>query len=195
MSENRDERFSAGRTAEYKIFMRISVSLGAYIGRCGVESWMPGFAHKLLRTVYDNQTIDAVRHFPDFYTSTQLIQVKSAPEYNNHPTVTIEQASFNTSMELSKAGIPVLIIWYFQSKRPEILTNDDAAANYVDQLKPIVPNVDRHQANGSHTPLYLIRVNQLMPLNYFEDRNARALLQHSQIKKIAEANKRARGIA
>lgn len=194
MTKDRDERFEQGRTAEFNVLMRLTISLGTYVGRCGVESWMPGYAHKLLRTVYDNQTINAIRHFPDFYTDNQLIQVKSAPGYNNHPFVTIEQASFYTSLELSRAGISVLIIWNFVNNRPDYLTDDDMAANYVDQLHPIEPKKDRHEANGAMTPFYFIKVAELIPLKYFEDPKARALLQRSQIKIIGERYKQARGL-
>jgi hypothetical protein len=131
---------------------------GKDVRRVGQETWLPGWVHSKLRFIYDDRS-EILRHFPDLDTGNALVQVKAAPNEQTHDFVTIEQASYNTSKYLADMKIPVLVVWEFQDKKFH--------AQWVQLITPVLPNNDRSDANGSHTPMFKINKNELRPAKDF----------------------------
>jgi len=137
----------------------------------GQEMWMPQWVHEILRYVYNVPEIDMLRHFPDLDVGTALLQVKGAPnesEYSEeekvwickYETVTIEIASYESSLRLHSYGIHILVPWLYSNK-------ETIMAEWIENLECIPPNCEREEANGSHTPFYKVFKRNLKPLKTF----------------------------
>lgn len=160
---DKTNRFKNGREAEHAVLKQLMFS-GVHYVITGQEMWLPKEVHDKVRLTHENPYIDAIRHFPDFSTHKLSIQVKAAPDADNYPTVTIEQASYNVSRALSDCGWPVLIVW--------VIGKPDAGNIYGQWASKITPQLSqkaREDLNGSHTPMYLVRKNQLQPFKQFLD--------------------------
>lgn len=161
---DRADRYAVGREAELAVIEYLRGRDCPFVV-CGQERWMPKWVHKKLRTVHGHPMIDALRHYPDLASPTMLIQVKSAPNWDEHPTVTIEQASYRVSKELSDVDCPVLIVWYFPNKKPG---GTRFLAQWASKINVMQPNGDRHDYDGSMTPMYLVNLKQLQSFDMFE---------------------------
>jgi hypothetical protein len=160
---DRDERIKYQREAENAMWRYLLYRRVWYVF-CGQEKFLPTWAHGRIRFVNDNPTIDAIRHFPDMATQKMLIQVKAAASWDGHSSVTIEQASYNVCNELEKAGAPTAIVWYFPEKYPESAVNRFLAQR-ADKVIVREYDKDRHSANGSHTPMYLVPISCLINID------------------------------
>ena len=152
-------RINTGRAAEMKIFAYLCW-WGIDAKYIGQETWMSSWLHNKLRYINDDGP-KMIKHFPDIDTGKALIQVKAAPDGNSYPTLTIEEDSYNTCKILHGYDIPVLIIW--------LVGSDDLVGNFVQDINTKIPKTPRHEANGSHTPFFIINKNDLKPLKDFKE--------------------------
>jgi len=159
---DRNQRATNGHSAEQLVLLALAQRPEVHYVLTGQEHWLPRTAHDKLRFVNGNPCIDAIRHFPDISTDRASIQVKAAPDGERYPTVTIEQASYNVSNILTRAGWPVLLVWLIGEPRPENLY-----AQWASNVTVTESSKERHELNGSHTPMYLVRKSQLRPFAEF----------------------------
>ena len=157
---SRKNRMLIGLLAEQR-FVGLLLSNNKSFKRTAQEAWLPEWIHNKLRYINNNEGIQLIRHFPDFATEKALIQIKAAPNENNYLCVTIEKASYQTSKQLSDLGIPVLIVWQYQDHKLH--------AQWVNKLSITLPDTDRRETKGAHTPYVLINKKLLKPIDEFMD--------------------------
>jgi hypothetical protein len=124
------------------------------------ESWLPKWVHNRIKMI-NGQGLELLRHFPDMATDRALLQIKSAKDAEKYPSVTIEQASFDVSLTLSKLGIPVLLVWW---------TEHEMLAGWAGEVGVSTPATDRLAASGSHSPFYLVKKTDLKTLTDFKEK-------------------------
>jgi len=126
--------------------------------KIGQENWLPRWVHQKLRFCYDLE-VEVLRHIPDFATDKSLIQVKHAPDCTDYPTVTIQRSSHHIANFYVGHGIPVLITWLFPDKK--------FYGNWAENISVEESSTNRHELNGSQTPMYLVRKHQLVLIAEF----------------------------
>lgn len=121
--------------------------------KVGQENWLPKWIHQKIAYKYDDD-VEMVRHFPDIATNNLLINVKGALKCIDYPTVTVEQSSFKIANRLYELGINVILVWEFPDHK--------FRGNFVNKLTAREPNTPREELNGSKTPMYIIRKDDLV---------------------------------
>jgi len=152
-------RITTGRTAEMKTFAYLCW-WGIDAKYIGQETWMSSWVHNKLRYINDDGPT-MIKHFPDIDTGKALIQVKSAPDGESYPTLTIEEDSYNTCKALHRYDIPIIIVW--------LVGGCNLVGNFVQEINPKIPETPRHEANGSHTPFLIVNKNNLKPFKEFKE--------------------------
>lgn len=153
----RPELINNGKRTE-EIFEAYLKWYGIPYKTVGQETWLPKWVHRKIAYNYSDD-VEMIRHFPDYATSTTLINVKGALDCEKYPTVTIEQASYNTAKRLQDLEVPTYLFWLY----PDNLFYGEN----VSSIYPEEPNTPRHETNGSMTPFFVIRKSQLKPLQKF----------------------------
>jgi len=154
-----ESRLTVAQVAEQKVLGYL-LWHGSSAHRVSQESWLPKWVHERIRKI-PNQGLELIRHFPHMATERALIQVKCALDADQYPSVTIEQGSYLTSKILSDLGIPVLLVWWTDTKM---------LAGWANEVKVSLPATDRRDAAGSHSPFYLVRKSELKQLSDYLDK-------------------------
>lgn len=154
------DRFALAAEAENKFAGYMLYRHNRVMIKVGQETWLPKWVYAHLRRIHDDETIEAIRHFPDFDTGKALVQVKAAPSASEYPTVTIEKASYDVALKIHRNGARVLVVWYLKQE-------DKFLAGWVNELNPSAPDTPREDTNGSHTPYLVVRKAILKPLQEF----------------------------
>ena len=157
-TSTREARVRTGELAELKLIGYL-LWHGITVRKIGQEDWLPDWVHLKIRFNYDPD-IELLKHMPDLDTGRALIQVKDAPNEQEYQTVTLEKASYRASKRWFGLGVPVLIVWLYQDRK-------SFYGQWVNLIHPEESNTPRQNANGSMTPFYVVRKNELEPVKEF----------------------------
>lgn len=159
----RHERMTRGKQAENRVKAYLHWWGKNYVDT-GQEAWLPTWVHERIRYENDDERFTFVRHFPDLATDVVAIQVKDASDSDGYPTVTIEQASYETSVYLAEHDIPTLCVWWcYVDHEPGLYSN------WADHLEVREAQTPRQETNGSHTPYVLVEKSCLRPFTEFRE--------------------------
>ena len=147
------ERFKIGKIAEEKLEAILKWN-GIKYSRTGQENFLPKNIMSKIRHNRKPKT-NFVKHFPDFATDEEFIQVKNSPNAEQYRNVTIEKASYEISKELhNEFQIKVYVVW--------LINNKSFIGNWIHKLSYEEPKTERESLSGSMTPMYLISKEQLI---------------------------------